>query len=63
LEKENGSVKMEIKKLMEELNNERKQNNLLSDKTVEMEMLLCQNKVKIISISFMVNVFQPTRSG
>lgn len=55
-------MKMEIKKLTEELNNEREQNNLLSDKIVEMEMLLSQNKVNLISVVCMLNVLQP-RSG
>ncbi|KAJ3689983.1 hypothetical protein LUZ61_019147 [Rhynchospora tenuis] len=44
LEKENDCMTMEIKKLMEELNDERDQNNLLSGRIVEMEMLLSQNK-------------------
>ncbi|XP_078173426.1 armadillo/beta-catenin repeat family protein / kinesin motor family protein [Carex rostrata] len=44
LEKKNDCMKMEMKKLTEELNDEREQNKLLSDKVVEMEMSLSQNK-------------------
>lgn len=55
-------MKMEIKKLTEELNDEREQNNLLSDKVVEMEMSLSRNKVKLTSVVCMAECLQP-RSG
>lgn len=40
-------MKMEIKKLMERVEQWENKNNWLSDKVIEMEMWLSQNKVKL----------------
>ncbi|KAJ3682477.1 hypothetical protein LUZ60_015050 [Juncus effusus] len=46
LERENNKLKLEIKSLNEELNNEREQTNLLSNQVLDLEMSLSQIKQK-----------------